>query len=168
MLRSFFVASLFLSALLLFSGCAQKSASDDDVITVPEAAQTVNEQVKAPEAPAAVVDDKGPETIFFEFNSYALTPASKQLLKSNVNWFKENPQLTVIIEGYADERGSNQYNMALGERRALSTQKYLTDLGVSPDRLDVISYGEERPASEGHDAAAWQQNRRVEFNANRY
>jgi peptidoglycan-associated lipoprotein len=151
--------------LLIFSGCAKNTISDDEIIRVPEAAKTDIEPVVPP---SAVVDDKGLETIFFEFDSSALTAISQQLLKNNAEWLQENPEMEVIIEGYSDERGSAKYNMMLGERRAQSTKKYLAELGVSPDRLDIISYGEERPASEGHAAAAWKQNRRVEFSADKY
>lgn len=165
MFRSYVVTSLLLLALLVFSGCAKNTSSDDEIIRVPEAVETASEPVVA--APPVEVDDKGLETVYFDFDSYVLTAISQQLLKSNADWLKENSEMEVIIEGYSDERGSAKYNQALGEKRALSTQKYLTELGVSPDRLDIISYGEERPANEGHDAAAYKQNRRVEFSANR-
>jgi peptidoglycan-associated lipoprotein len=165
MFRSYLVASLLLSVLLIFSGCAKNTVSDNEVIRVPEVAEKASEPV---ESPSVVVEDKGLEKIFFEFDSSALTATSQQLLKNNAEWMQENPEMQVIIEGYSDERGSAKYNLVLGEKRALSTKKYLTGLGVSPDRLDIISYGEERPASEGHEAAAWNQNRRVEFSANRY
>jgi len=160
MFRSCLVVSQLLSVLLIFSGCAQNTVSDNGVKQVQEVAETAVEPVVSP---SVAVDDKGLETIFFEFDSYDLTTASQQLLKSNAEWLKDNPEMDVIIEGYSDERGPAKYNLALGERRALSAQKYLGELGVSPERLEIVSYGEERPANGGHGTLAWQQNRRVEF-----
>jgi peptidoglycan-associated lipoprotein len=166
MFHSNLVAMLLLSVLLIFSGCAKNTDSDNEIIRVPEKAKTASEPVVSP---SAVVDDeKGLEAVFFDFDSFALTPVSQEVLKNNAEWLKENPEMKVIIEGYSDERGSAKYNLVLGERRAQSAKKYLAGLGVSPDRLDVISFGEERPASEGHEATAWKLNRRVEFSADRH
>jgi len=113
--------------------------------------------------PSIVAADKRLETIKFEYNSYVLTAGAKQSLKSNAAWLLRNPEVKVTIEGYCDERGSDEYNLALGERRALTTENYLAELGVASERLAIISYGEERPVQAGHEEMAWEQNRRVEF-----
>jgi peptidoglycan-associated lipoprotein len=102
-------------------------------------------------------------TILFEFDSHRLTTDSQQLLKNNAEQLLENTEARATIEGHCDERGSDGYNLALGERRAVAAKNYLAGLGISPERLAVISYGEERPASSGHTEIDWQQNRRVEF-----
>jgi len=102
-------------------------------------------------------------TIFFDLDSHTLTPEGKATLASNAEALRDHPEVTVRIEGHADERGSTQYNLALGDRRANSVKQYLTALGIGASRLEVVSYGEERPAVQGHDEAAWSKNRRVEL-----
>ncbi|MGB3212023.1 MAG: peptidoglycan-associated lipoprotein Pal [Desulforhopalus sp.] len=165
MFRSYLIVGLLMSALLASGGCAQKSITDVEVTPTPAVTQTV---VEPAVTPPIEVDSKSLEKILFDYDSFSLSPASQQLLKKNAKWLSENPELEVIIEGHSDERGSGEYNLALGERRAMSTKNYLAELGVAPERLDVISYGEERPISLGHDETAWAQNRRVEFSADRH
>lgn len=103
------------------------------------------------------------KTIYFEYDQSVLTGDAKNTCDVIGGLMKEVPEIRVRIEGHADERGTNEYNLALGERRAKSIQAYLTSYGVSGSRFSVISFGEEKPASEGHDEAAWSKNRRVEF-----
>ncbi len=103
------------------------------------------------------------QTIYFDYDSAVLKPEAKQKLERGAAWLKQNPTVNVQIEGHCDERGTNEYNLALGERRALSARRYLVSLGVSDARIFTISYGEERPAVEGHDESAWKFNRRAEF-----
>ena len=109
-------------------------------------------------------DASGLEIIFFDYNSYALRPDALEALKRNAEKIRQVPGIIIQIEGHCDERGTQEYNLALGEKRALSTRQHLINLGVSGDRLITISYGEEDPANEGHTEAAWSQNRRSEFN----
>lgn len=104
------------------------------------------------------------ENLYFDYDSYVLSPAARESLnRSAENLLKKNPSLRVQVEGNCDERGSDEYNLALGEKRARAAYNYLVTLGVPAARLSVISYGEEKPADPGHDEAAWAKNRRVEF-----
>jgi peptidoglycan-associated lipoprotein len=101
------------------------------------------------------------DRIFFDFDSSALTSEAKDVLKKQSEFMKTHPDLNFILEGHCDERGTREYNMGLGERRANAARNYLMHLGVDSSRLTIISYGKERPAILGHDEAAWGQNRRA-------
>jgi len=103
------------------------------------------------------------EAVYFEYDSYTLSAEARQTLARNAAWLKENATLAVTIEGHCDERGSDEYNLALGERRAVAVKNYLSTLGVAHQRLSVVSFGEEQPAIAGHDESAWSKNRRAEF-----
>lgn len=107
--------------------------------------------------------DRGLKPVYFDFDSYAIRPDAMATLKQNAELIKQAPNVIIQIEGHCDERGTQEYNMALGERRALATRAYLITLGVSGDRMTTISYGEESPADPGHGEAAWAKNRRCEF-----
>lgn len=100
------------------------------------------------------------DRVFFEYDSSALTADGRQTLSSQARWLQQYSNLYVTIEGHCDERGTREYNLALGERRANAVRDYLIALGVEPSRVNVISYGKERPAVAGSDASAWSQNRR--------
>jgi peptidoglycan-associated lipoprotein len=103
------------------------------------------------------------QDIYFDFDQYDLRPDAQTVLDRKVAFLNENGSVRVQIEGHCDERGTNAYNMALGERRANAAKQYLTTAGVSAGRLSTISYGEERPADPGHSEAAWARNRRDHF-----
>lgn len=103
------------------------------------------------------------EHIYFDFDKSELKPESRAILVKKADWLREHPEYSVRIEGHCDERGTNEYNLALGERRANAAWKFLNALGVSGSTLSTISYGEERPAALGHYEGAWSQNRRDEF-----
>ncbi|GAB4320432.1 MAG: hypothetical protein Kow0074_10730 [Candidatus Zixiibacteriota bacterium] len=103
------------------------------------------------------------QTIYFDFDKYNLRDDAKRGLEKNAEILKNNPGLRVVIEGHCDERGTNEYNLALGERRAKAARDYLIRLGIEADRLAIRSYGEERPVALGHNEEAWAQNRRAEF-----
>ncbi len=103
------------------------------------------------------------EDIYFEYDKSRLLPAAREVLKKKAQWLRANPEAIILIEGHCDERGTNEYNLALGERRAYSTKTYLTDLGISTSRLTTISYGEERPVDSGQSEEAWAKNRRAHF-----
>jgi peptidoglycan-associated lipoprotein len=105
----------------------------------------------------------GLNTIFFEYDQARLTNEARKTLTDNANWIKSNSKSTVQIEGHTDERGSVEYNLALGERRAKSVKTFLEGLGVDSKRMTIISYGEEKPLSPGHDDSAWSKNRRANF-----
>ncbi|MCF8061095.1 MAG: peptidoglycan-associated lipoprotein Pal [Deltaproteobacteria bacterium] len=101
--------------------------------------------------------------IYFDFDKSELKPESQIALKNKAAWLENNPEYSVRIEGHCDERGTNEYNLALGERRANAAANFLMSLGISGDRIRTISYGEERPADPRHNETAWARNRRDEF-----
>lgn len=103
------------------------------------------------------------EDIHFAFDKSVLTPTAQEILKKKAEWLRNNPDNTVVIEGHCDERGTTEYNIALGERRALAAKVFLTDLGIDSSRLSTISYGEERPVDPSHNEEAWAKNRRAHF-----
>lgn len=103
------------------------------------------------------------EDIYFEYDSALLTPQAQDILRSKAQYMKNNPGVQIIIEGHCDERGTNEYNLALGEQRARTTQQYLVALGISVSRITTVSYGEERPADDGHSEDSWVKNRRAHF-----
>jgi peptidoglycan-associated lipoprotein len=103
------------------------------------------------------------EDISFEFDSIRLAPEAQEILTQKAAWLRKNPRATVTIEGHCDDRGTNEYNLALGEGRAQSARAFLLDLGIKESRLTTISYGEERPADRGQNEEAWARNRRAHF-----
>lgn len=105
------------------------------------------------------------DPVYFAFDQATLTQSAKDTLVRNAEWLRANPQARVQVEGHCDERGTAEYNLALGERRAEAVKSYLTSLGIDSTRLVTISYGKERPADPGHTEEAWARNRRVEFKA---
>ena len=100
------------------------------------------------------------DRVFFAFDSSAISPDSAEILDTQVKWLKKHENVNVIVQGYCDERGTREYNLALGERRANAVKQYLVSHGISASRISTISYGKERPAVLGNNEAAWAQNRR--------
>lgn len=100
------------------------------------------------------------DRVFFAFDSSALSPAAVEALDTQVKWLKDNSKVDVVVQGYCDERGTREYNLALGERRANAIKQYLVSQGIASNRISTISYGKERPAVLGSNEAAWAQNRR--------
>jgi peptidoglycan-associated lipoprotein len=100
------------------------------------------------------------DRVFFGFDQYDLSDEAQATLQRQAAWLNANPAVTLLIEGNTDERGTREYNLALGERRATAVKNYLVTLGISPGRVSTISYGKERPVALGHNEAAWAQNRR--------
>ncbi len=105
------------------------------------------------------------EMIHFEFDRYRLLPEAKQILNENARILQMYPQVKITIEGHCDERGTIEYNLALGEKRARAAQEYLKNLGIDLSRISIISYGKERPLDSRHNEEAWYMNRRDEFKA---
>jgi peptidoglycan-associated lipoprotein len=101
--------------------------------------------------------------IFFDFDKYNIRPGDVRVLDANAAWLKENQNQLVLIEGHCDERGTSEYNLALGERRAKAAMGYLVSQGVQANRITIISYGEERPSCNEHNEACWAKNRRAHF-----
>jgi len=100
------------------------------------------------------------DRVFFATNESVLTTASRETLRKQAAWLRKNSEITVVLEGHADERGTREYNLALGERRANSAKDYLMTYGISSSRISVISYGKERPVDSGSNPLAWSKNRR--------
>ena len=101
--------------------------------------------------------------IFFEFDSSTLSAEAESILRAKAEWMRRNPSLTIVIEGHCDNRGTTEYNLALGERRAESVKRFLIDLGIAETRIRTISFGEERPLVMGDNEEAWAKNRRAHF-----
>ena len=101
-----------------------------------------------------------PDRVFFATNKSVLTTAARDTLRKQAAWMRKNSDITVTVEGHADERGTREYNLALGERRANAAKDYLMTYGISSNRISVISYGKERPVNSGSNPLAWSQNRR--------
>jgi len=191
MKRYFKILPLALLSITIVAGCGGKKKVED--VGGAAGTEVIPEEVTAPEAAPVTSEDLGTEggmaayagrykelspgdaltaqaekdgklyTIYFDFDRYNIRAGEKVNLDLNAKWLKLNNDVKLRVEGHADERGETEYNLALGDKRARSVTKYLTDMGVSGSRLSTVSYGEERPAVEGHDESAWSKNRRAEF-----
>lgn len=105
------------------------------------------------------------QTIYFDYDQADIRPDQRARLQANAQYLRENTHFRLLIGGHCDERGTREYNMALGERRASATMQYMVSLGVPRDRIEIISYGEEQPSADGGTESAWAQNRRAQFQA---
>lgn len=153
-------------ASLLVIGCAKQSAQQTTEETAQQASST-DTGVKETEVKESVSYSVSDLTrVNFDFDSYVLTPQARKTLAQNAQVMKSLSGLKVRIEGHCDERGSDEYNLALGERRAQAAMNYMATLGVPASRLSTISYGEEKALDPGHGESAWAKNRRAEFVAN--
>lgn len=152
----------------------QSDAAAEAAAKAKEAAAVKEEAVKAQPVTAdatadgkaaanAAATEKGLETVYFDFDSYILQDGAKAALSADYAWLKGHPKAKVQIAGNCDERGSDEYNLALGEKRARTALSYLTAMGIPADQLTTISYGKEKPAVDGHDEQSWSKNRRDEF-----
>ena len=164
--RSVLASIAVLSLALTLTGCARKSAQAPPL---PAAAASVPAPAAepAPDAPApAPQPESTPKPAaelrpaFFEYDSYVLSSSAREALDADAGVLRAQPGLSVTIEGHCDERGTAEYNQALGERRANAARDYLVASGIGADRIRTISYGKERPFVEGQDESAWSQNRR--------
>jgi peptidoglycan-associated lipoprotein len=168
----------FVSALLLFtSACQQKKkpelpvAEEKPAVEQPKDTSAEDEAKRRAQEEAARLEaerarakaEMESEKIYFDYDKADLSSASQSILTKKANWLKENGSYKLKIEGHCDERGSTEYNMALGARRAEAAAKYISNAGVASDRLTTVSYGEEKPVATGSNEAAWSQNRRDEF-----
>lgn len=178
--------------VLLLIGCGDKAVKPEDeapqtgvVVGEPEGGVTTAEPsegerldgdalgadqgiVEQPAADAGEAVEEAPDLlserkIYFDFDKSELRDEFKEILQAHADFLVANPSTTVVIEGHCDERGTREYNMALGERRAHSVYQFLTLQGVSKNQVRTVSFGEERPDVEGHDESAWKWNRRAVF-----
>jgi peptidoglycan-associated lipoprotein len=181
--------TLFLVAIIcafvLPAGCAKKAVMKEEPAVEKEAA--VEKQAPAQAAPAKSPEEQKVDEaamaaaaaapadkeasqfadINFAFDRFDLRPDAREVLDMHAKWLTAHPEFSVRIEGNCDERGTVEYNMALGQRRAVSAMKYLVDLGVGKNRISTVSYGKERPLDPGHNEEAWAKNRRDYFSVTR-
>jgi peptidoglycan-associated lipoprotein len=129
----------------------------------PPADTEWDEGATGPTTPREASPLSGVKTVYFDFDKSEIRPDARDILKGNAEVIGKSDGPTITIEGHCDERGSTEYNLALGERRANSVKRYLVDLGVPSSRLRTVSFGEDRPAVQGHDESAWRYNRRADF-----
>ncbi len=178
--KSLIVTILILCVALIMIGCPKKAVMKEEPSVKKEEAAKAEAERKAMEAEKAkgefeksMVAKKTPgiegevfessllKDIQFDFDKYDIDPADAAILKGNADVLKKYHKVKIQIEGHCDERGTVEYNLALGERRAHSTRNYLVSIGVSPERISTISYGKERPLDPTHTEAAWAKNRRA-------
>lgn len=155
------------SALMALAACSKKAPEE----LPPAPVETARPADTAPVATTPTGPVKGSQEdflasvaadkIYFDTDKYDVDAQDQDVLRSQAQWLAANPAAKVTVEGHADERGTRDYNLALGERRANAAKNYLASLGVDPARITTISYGKERPAALGSDEAAWAQNRRA-------
>jgi len=138
-----------------------KAADEKKAAEAAAAAKAAEEEAAAKER--AAKEAAGLKAIYFDFDKSFVRDDAKAIMKANAAWLKANPKAKIRIEGNCDERGTIEYNQALGQRRAASAKKYLTDLGVSGKRISLISYGKEKPVCKASTEDCWQQNRRAEL-----
>ena len=128
----------------------------------PDSAKISAEEIRAREK-AAAMQTLMNEDVYFEYDSAALTHAAQEILKKKVAYLEKYSDVSITIEGHCDDRGTNEYNLALGEKRAESAKRFLIDLGLASSRFTTISYGEEKPIAAGNDEGSWAKNRRAHF-----
>jgi peptidoglycan-associated lipoprotein len=161
MILSKICRSTFLVVLLsmVLSACAtQKTTTTATAIKKIDA--QIQGDVYAGKDTVKYLAEGVPDRVFFATNESVLTTASRDTLRKQAAWLRKNSDVTVVLEGHCDERGTREYNLALGERRANAAKDYLMTYGVSSDRISVISYGKERPVDSGSTPLAWSKNRR--------
>ena len=153
-LKSFGLVMVLALALGMGAGCAKKNTEVENMETAPVASTS------AVDAAAQQITDG---VVYFDFDKYDIKAEYRDMLQQKAELMKQYPSIRVRIEGNCDERGTQEYNLALGERRARAAYEYLVMLGVSPSQLEMISYGKENPAVQGTGEAVWSQNRRDDF-----
>ena len=144
------------------SAAAPSTSPSSPSMTPSPAAPSTSSPTTTPPRPSEFSESANLKDVFFDFDKYDLRPGDAKILDTNAAWLKSNNNL-VLIEGHCDERGTNEYNLALGERRAKSTMNYLVAQGVQASRITIISYGEERPTCTEKTEECWTKNRRAHF-----
>ena len=168
---------LILAACLVLTACATKKEVTTETTDTTTSASTSTTSTTTTDAAPKIsgqmqgdtyigddtvkyLADGVPDRVFFATNESILTTASRETLRAQAAWLRQNSNINVVVEGHADERGTREYNLALGERRANSAKDYLMTYGISSDRISVLSYGKERPVDGGSSPLAWSKNRR--------
>lgn len=179
MMRRFGTIVLVLFLGVAISGCAASKKKGGSAVEVEDATignttdstasgigtgdMTAGEIIVVEENTTNMDDPLGQRVVYFDFDSANLTPEAQRIVEAHAQYLAGNPGMAVVLEGHADERGTREYNLALGERRANAVSQIFQSLGVPADAIRTISYGEERPVSMGQDEGAWSLNRRVEI-----
>jgi peptidoglycan-associated lipoprotein len=163
-LRVSFITVFALCLVVALSACSKKDVTEGEPgFTTEGGGAALGEGGETGTAADSGTTNASMQTALFPYDSYKLTNAARTAIQANADWMKANPSASVQIEGHCDDRGTTEYNLALGERRANAALEYMVKLGVEKSRLSTISYGEERPVAQGADESAWSQNRRAEF-----
>ena len=162
------IALLMLIGLLIVGlvGCGKKPPPpppEEPVITTPPVEEDTTPVEPTPPPPPPELKQSQLKTVYFDFDKFNLRADAKAALDVDFNLLQQFPDVIVKIEGHCDERGTVEYNISLGEKRAKAAQDYLVGLGIDPNRISIISYGKERPVDPGHNEEAWAKNRRAEF-----
>ena len=150
------LSKIFKNAILVTLACLALSACATKKVSTGQIQGDVYTGTDTVEYLASGVPDR----VFFATNESVLTTNSRETLRKQAAWLRKNSSITIVLEGHADERGTREYNLALGERRANAAKDYLMTYGISADRISVLSYGKERPVDSGSNPLAWSKNRR--------
>jgi len=148
---------------MLFGACAKKETTTEPVREEPVVSEPMEPTTEPVTEPVVSRVAEPVHQAFFAFDSSELNASARSILSSNAEWLNDNPGLSVTIEGNCDERGTREYNLALGQRRADAVKDYLVMSGVSSSRIDTVSFGEERPMCRSSGEACWAQNRRADI-----
>ncbi|MBC7428328.1 MAG: peptidoglycan-associated lipoprotein Pal [Bacteriovorax sp.] len=166
-LRSVLILTILAASLSLTSCASKKTKSTEGVDNTSPDSTTLTDNAKTGAVELNGDSDSNRagslKTVYFDYNSSAIAGSTKEALDSNADFLKKNTAVKVQAEGHCDERGSVQFNLALGEKRAKSVRDYLVGAGVAANRITVISLGKEKPVSFGHDEESWSKNRRANF-----
>ena len=159
---------LLMPAVLIWAGCSKKTAKGTEEPTANLPDTTQHETPPPPPPPPSTPVDNTAwqdaiQDVFFDYDKYDIRSDARETLQKDASGLKANSGGTLVLEGHCDERGTPEYNLALGQRRADAVLAYLKDLGVNTGSVQTVSYGEERPFAQGHDETAYSQNRRVHF-----
>jgi peptidoglycan-associated lipoprotein len=146
--------------MLLLAACASTQPGEPTLNA--DDPQLGSEAVSYPPGSQAALEAEAGDLVYFAFDSSVLRPESQAVVRQQATWLQQNATVTVTVAGHTDERGTREYNLALGERRANAVRSYLIGLGIEPNRVRTISYGEERPAVAGSGEQAWAANRRAQ------
>jgi peptidoglycan-associated lipoprotein len=161
-----FIVAVF--TLIIFSGCAEQKAvvtegTAQEQAAPAQLAATTQVQSANVEPTATAEAEIAVKDIFFDFDKSNISPDAREILNGDADFLLKNSNSKIVIEGHCDERGTAEYNMALGQKRAQEVKKYLVNLGIKEPRITTISYGKERPFDPGHNEEAWAKNRRAHF-----
>ena len=156
------VRSAALAILFVLAACAPKPKPAEAPPEAPPQAPMTQSQIQTTVVPGSVQDFRVNvgDTVHFEYDKYDVKDADRDILQRQAAWLQRYPQVRVTVEGHCDERGTREYNLALGARRANAVKEYLVSVGVSSSRVDTISYGKERPMCTESNESCWSQNRR--------